>query len=170
MAKIESAIKDAIARGARKQIRQATSPLRREVRRLRQAVRQLRTDVSAMREVAAQWQRTARAKPWSPEVSEQESKAARLSPRLIRKLRGRLGLSQARLARLVGVSAGAVVQWERGRSAPSDQNRKAVVALRKLGRREAKRVLSGMPKPPARAKAPGRARRRPPRRGRPKRK
>ena len=160
MAKIESAIREAIARGARKQIRQVTSPLRREVRRLRQVVRRLRADVSAMREVALQWQRAARARPWQPEVSEQESKAARLSARLIQKLRARLGLSQTRVARLVGVSAGAVVQWERGRSAPSGQNRKALLALRKLGRRDVRRILAVMPNPSSDGRAAARRHRR----------
>ena len=55
MAKIEMAIKDAIARGARKHIRSAATPLRRDVRRLRQAVRELRSQVAALRDVAARW-------------------------------------------------------------------------------------------------------------------
>lgn len=160
MPKIENAIRDAIARGARKQLRQVVTPLRREVRRLRQALRQLRADVSGVRDVAAHWQRATRARPWRPEVSEQESKAARLSPRLIQKLRARLGLSQARLSRLVGVSAAAVVQWERGRSAPSGENRKALVALRKLGRRDVKRALAALSGHAGSGKGRSKARRR----------
>ena len=160
MAKIEAAIRDAIARGARRQIRQVASPLRREVRRLRVVVRALRADVSAVREVAAQWQRAAGAKPWRPDVSDAEVDAARLSPRLVQKLRTRLRLSQAMLARLVGVSAAAVVQWERGRSAPAGQNRRALVALRKLGRRDLKRLLAGVTKPAPRRAARAKARRR----------
>lgn len=146
MAKIEAAIKDAVTRGARRHVRQATGPLRREVRRLRAILRQLRVDVTALREAAASWKRAAGAKAWQPEVSEEEAKAARLSPRLIRALRDRLALSQAALARLVGVSAAAVVQWERGRSTPAGPNRGALVALRKLGRRDVKRLLASAPK------------------------
>ena len=48
MAKIEMAIKDAIARGARKHVRSAAMPLRRDVRRLRQAVRDLRAQLAAI--------------------------------------------------------------------------------------------------------------------------
>lgn len=159
MAKIEVAIRDAIARGSRKQVRQVAGPVRREVRKLRQTVRQLRTEVSALKAVAAQWQRATRGRPWQPEVSERESKEARLSPRLIRKLRTRLALSQARVARLLGVSPAAVVQWEQGRSTPSDQNRRALVALRKLGRREVKQVLATLPEPaPAKTRRPSRRR------------
>ncbi len=156
MPKIEAAIKEAILRGARRQVRAATSPLRREVRRLRVLVAQLRREVAGLRDVASQWQRIARTAPWQPEVSDTELRTARLSSRLIQKLRRRLGLSQSALARLVGVSAGAVVQWERGRSAPSGANRKNLVALRKLGRRDVKRLLAGMAKAAPAAKTRGR--------------
>ena len=46
-----------------------------------------------------------KAAPPVPPVSEEEAKAARLSPRLTQSLRKRLGLSQMALARLVGVIA-----------------------------------------------------------------
>ena len=157
MARIETAIKDAIARGARKQLRQATTPIRKDVRRLRQLVRQLRQDVGALRDVAARWARSQQGQPWRPAASEQELKAARLSPRLIQKLRARLGLSQVGLARLVGVSAAAVVQWERGRSAPAEQNRNALIGLRKVGRREVKQLLAELG-PPARRSRPAKRR------------
>ena len=160
MAKIEAAIKDAIRRGARRQVRDLTTALRRDVRRLRRALGGLRRDVAAVRDVAAQWQRMAEASPWRPEVSDAELRAARLSPRLIVKLRARLALSQAALARLVGVSTAAVAQWERGRSAPSGQNRRALVGLRKLGRRDVRRLLARAGRPAAVRRRPRRARRR----------
>jgi broad specificity phosphatase PhoE len=39
------------------------------------------------------------------------------------------------------VSPAAVVQWERGRATPAGKNRAALVGLRRLGRRQAKRLL-----------------------------
>ena len=166
MAKIEMAIKDAIARGARKHVRSAATPLRRDVRRLRQAVRELRAQVAALREVATRWEASNAARGFEPRVSEEEARAARLSPGLIRKLRVRLALSQAAVARLVGVSSGAVVQWEQGRATPAGKNRAALIGLRRLGRRQARRVLASMP---AKRRAPaGKARSRR-RRGRPRR-
>jgi DNA-binding transcriptional regulator YiaG len=142
LAKIEMAIRDAIARGARKHIRRAATPLRRDVRRLRQAVRELRTQVMALREVAARWTESHAGRGWQPGVSEEEARAARLSPGLIRKLRQRLALSQAAVASLVGVSPAAVVQWEQGRATPAGKNRAALVGLRRVGRRQAKRLLA----------------------------
>ncbi len=160
MAKIEQAIREALARGARREIRRAVRPLRREVHRLRRVLAQTRRDLAGVRDLAAQWQRAAGATPWRPQVSPEEAKAARLSPRLIRTLRARLGLTQSGLARLVGVSAAAVVQWERGHATPSGENRSTVVGLRRLGRRDVKRILAAMPKTAPARRRSGRARRR----------
>jgi DNA-binding transcriptional regulator YiaG len=151
LAKIELAIKDAIARGARRHVRSAATPLRRDVRRLRQAVRELRAQLNALRDVAARWEQSPAGRGWQPAVSEEEAQAARLSPGLIRKLRLRLALSQAAVGRLVGVSPAAVLQWEQGRATPTGPNRAALVGLRRVGRRQAKRLLASVrverPKP-----------------------
>jgi DNA-binding transcriptional regulator YiaG len=166
--KIEMAIKDAIQRGARRQIHLVATPLRREVRRLRHTVAGLRTELIALRETAAQWKRVAEQTPWSSTVSDETVKAARLSPRLIQKLRARLGLSQSALAKLAGVSGAAVVQWEQGRATPAGKNRAALVGLRRVGRRQAKRLLASAAaeRPKARASAASRRRRARPRRTR----
>ena len=146
MPKIEGAIKEAITRGADRRVRLVVVPLRREVHRLRRLIAQLRRDVGALRVVAGEWQRAAQATPFGAGISEDEVRAARFSARLIQKLRARLGLSQMALGRLVGVSGAAVVQWERGRASPSEPNRKALVALRKRGRREVRRLLENVGK------------------------
>jgi DNA-binding transcriptional regulator YiaG len=160
------AIRDAIQRGARREIRLVATPLRREVRRLRQTVAGLRTELIALRATAAQWKRVTDQTHWSSTVSDEAVKAARLSPRLIQKLRARLGLSQSALAKLAGVSGAAVVQWEQGRAAPSGERRKAVVALRTLGRREVRRLLARIPTPAAKRRPRSReGRRRARRRG-----
>jgi DNA-binding transcriptional regulator YiaG len=82
------------------------------------------------------------AAPTVPHISEEETKAARLSPRLVQSLRRRLGLSQMALARLTGVSAAAVAHWEAGNSTPTGRNRVTLVALRKVRKREVKELLA----------------------------
>jgi DNA-binding transcriptional regulator YiaG len=152
------AIKEAIARGARRQVRGALTPLRRDVRRLRQSVRDLRVQLDRLRDIASRWEASASSQGWQPAVSEEEAQAARLSPGLIRKLRGRLRLSQAAVARLVGVSPAAVVQWEQGRSAPAGKNRAMLVGLRRLGRRQIRRILASLPDGAAPGRPAGRGR------------
>lgn len=145
MSKLDIVIKEAILRGSSKQVRRFAAPMRRELKRLRRVVRELRREMLALRRVSAQWSRTTAGTRWKPDVSEEEARAARLSPGLIQRLRARLGLSQATLAKVVGVSRVAVALWERGRSAPSGSNRAALVSLRKIGRRDVKVLLARSP-------------------------
>ena len=169
MAKLETVIKESIARGARRQIRVAVLPLRREVVRLRGRVAKLQGTLTTLQRSAAGWRRILEAAPPVPPVSEEEAKSARLSPRLIQSLRKRLGLSQTALARLVGVSAPAVAHWEAGNSTPTGQNRAAVVGLRKVGKRDVKELLARWAKEPkpraSRARTRPRKRRRRRRKG-----
>ena len=126
----------AISRGIRRQVLVLVLPLRREVFRLRRRVGELQSTLKTLRRSAAGWKRLMDAAPTVPHVSEEEAKAARLSPRLVQSLRRRLGLSQMALARLTGVSAPAVGHWEAGESTPTGRNRVTLVALRKVRRRE----------------------------------
>jgi DNA-binding transcriptional regulator YiaG len=142
VARLETVIKDAIARGARRQVRVLVLPLRREVLRLRRKVGELQSTLTTLRRSATGWKRLMEAAPAVPHVSEEEAKAARLSPRLVQSLRRRLGLSQMALARLMGVSAPAVAHWEAGNSTPTGRNRVTLVALRKVRKREVKELLA----------------------------
>jgi len=65
-----------------------------------------------------------------------------MTPKLIRSLRSRLGISQAELAKLVGVSTVAVGQWESGRARPRAESKARIAALRSVGRREVRRLLA----------------------------
>jgi transcriptional regulator with XRE-family HTH domain len=64
-----------------------------------------------------------------------------MSPELIKKLRARLGITQAELAVLIGVTGPAVAQWEGGTSEPRGANRAIIVGFRKLGRRDVQVLL-----------------------------
>ena len=145
MAKLETVMKEAIARGARRQLRAFVVPMRREVLRLRRKLMELQGTVGTLRRSALGWDRMMKSAPPVPHVPEDQARAARLSPRLVKSLRRRLGLSQIGLARLVGVSAPAVAHWEGGKTAPKGQNRATLIGLRKVGRREAKALLEQRP-------------------------
>jgi DNA-binding transcriptional regulator YiaG len=164
VAKLETVIKEAIARGARRQVRVGITPLRREVVRLRKKMTELQATVTTLRRNAVGWTRLMKAAPAIPQVSEEDAKAARLSPRLIESLRRRLGLSQTALARLVGVSSTAVAHWVTGDSMPTGRNRMTLVALRRVGKREVKELFARLVKETASRKR--RTRKRPARRPR----
>ena len=142
MPKLEQVLKAEIIRLAKKQIRDACSPLARGVRELKRRVSQLSKTVVALDKMRAALEAKRAAEGTKLEAPAEQVKAARLSPLLIKKLRARLGLGQDQLARLVGVSGPAVAHWELGRSRPQGSNKAALVALRGIGRREVKRMLA----------------------------
>jgi DNA-binding XRE family transcriptional regulator len=63
----------------------------------------------------------------------------------VKALRRKLGITQDELAKLTGVSKGAVVQWESksGMLKLRDTTKKAIMAVRKLGgKAEARKMLN----------------------------
>ena len=141
MGKMEEALRSEMTRLARKEIRATCLPVARDVRELKRKVSELSRTVGSLVKLVEELSRKQRAEMAKLEAPPDEVEKARLSPRLIRTLRKRLGITQGSLAKLVGVSAASVTFWERGHTHPTESNKAALVALRKLGRREVRRLL-----------------------------
>jgi DNA-binding transcriptional regulator YiaG len=142
MGKVEEAVRSEITRLARKELRATVGPLLREVRDLKRTVGRLATVVAKLdRDAAQRSERQAGRKGWL-EVAADEVRTARISARAIKNLRKKLGISQEKLALLAEVSPGGVAAWEQGRARPRGKNKAILVALRKLGRRDVKRILA----------------------------
>jgi DNA-binding transcriptional regulator YiaG len=165
MGKVEGIIKSEIVRLAKREVRKISVPLGRDVRTLKATVSLLRKTVSELGRFAALQQKEMEKGGVPLKATPEEVKVSRFSPRLIRSLRERLGLSQKEMATLAGVTIGAVYQWESGKFDPRDEKKAVIVALRKLGKREARRLLEQRATRTEEKKAPARrakrARRRP---------
>ena len=142
MGRMEQTLKSEITRLAKKQVRAACRPLAKDVRQLKRSVSALRKTVAALEKVGAEFRVQRAAEQARLDAAPEEVKAARLSPILIKKLRKRLGITQGELATLVDVSQSAVGSWEYAKAKPEGRNREALVALRKLGRREVRGILA----------------------------
>jgi len=142
MGKMEQTLKSEITRLAKKQLRATCLPLARDVRQLKRNVSALRKTVAVLARLGADWQAERTAERSQLAAVPEEVQTARLSPGLIKKLRARLGITQGELATLVGVSHSAVCSWEYGKARPEGHNREALVALRRLGRREVRGILA----------------------------
>ncbi|MBI5118832.1 helix-turn-helix domain-containing protein [Candidatus Poribacteria bacterium] len=142
MGKIESTLKTEISRLARKELRTAVGSLSKRVGELKQKISQLSKIVANMNKAATlePGSRTAKGQPQP--ASNAEIKAARITGRVVRNIRKKLDITQDKLALLLDVSPGAVAFWEQGRARPRGANKAAIVALRKLGRRDVKRFLA----------------------------
>lgn len=141
MGKVGSIIKSEIIRLAKGEMRKVSIPLGRDVRLLKNTVSQLRKSVLSLERFAAHQQRELSKREIRLEAPPEEIKNARFSPGLIQSLRKRLGITQKELAILAGVTVGAAHLWETGKFLPSGEKRGAIVALRKLRRREVRELL-----------------------------
>ena len=142
MGKVEGVLRHEVVRLAKREVNKVSVPLRRDVRSLKRTVSQLRKTIFVLKQFTDRQLKGLEHKEAQLAAPPEEIKHSRFSPRLIRALRKRLDLSQRELAILSGVTVGAVYQWEMGKFVPKDEKKGVLVALRKLGRREARRLLS----------------------------
>jgi len=141
MGKLEGIIKSEIVRLAKREIRKISVPLAKDVRLLKNTASQLRKTVLGLERFVARQESELSKRQIPLEATPEEVKVSRFSPRLIRSLRKHLGITQKELAILAGVTVGAIHQWESGIFVPRAQKKSVLVALRKLGRREVRRLL-----------------------------
>jgi DNA-binding transcriptional regulator YiaG len=142
MGKMETALKDEIVRLARREARRMNAKSAEDLRRLKQRLSVLEREMRALKKTRAKEQAKAKIRVATETVASDEGPQTRIGPKLIRALRKRLGITQAELAKLVGVSTITVGTWETGKSRPKPETKARVVALRTLGRREARRLLA----------------------------
>ena len=143
MGKLEALVKSEITRLAVREVRKATNPLRHDVRALKRTLSRFASRLSLWNVMQLRpGNRFKRRNHYCRHP--RRSKSLRLSPRLIQTLRKHLGISQKELAALVGVTVGAVAQWESGHFKPTNEKKAIIVALRKLGRSEVKELLEKM--------------------------
>ena len=140
MGKLESTIKSEIMRLAKREVRATFVPLRREVRSMRLRLSTLSKNFSAIDRLTKELH-LEEAKP-KLETTPEEVKASRITPDRIRRLRNKLGISQRELGILTGSSLGAVLSWEKGKFKPRGDKKAALVALRKLRKRDVRKLLA----------------------------
>jgi DNA-binding transcriptional regulator YiaG len=135
MSSFAAAIKNEVVRLARKEVKGAVGPLRKQLAAQRSAIAELK------RRVAELEQRTKRIASVSRAVvapgEPASANSARFSAKGLRSLRSRLGLSAADFGTLAGVSGQSVYNWEAGKTRPQRAQVEAIQALRSLGKREA---------------------------------
>jgi len=142
MGKMEEVLRSEIGRLTRKELRETLTPLLKEIRELKRTVSRLSKSVESLEKAAVRRKRLKIAEKGQLQVPDEEVKAARLTARVIRNLRKKLGISQEKMAIILDVSPASVAFWEQGRARPRGANKSSLVALRKLGRRDVKRILA----------------------------
>lgn len=136
-----SLLKDSIAKGAARMVRKPMASMRHDVAELKRQLAVLRRTVRELQQAS---DRKAAAQGEVAETVELQRKRRPTSAG-IRKMRTKLGLTQAQFGKLLGVSSLSVSKWERTQGTVTVRNR-TLVALRKargLSKREAVIALQG---------------------------
>lgn len=140
MPNIANVLKNEIQRIARKEIKTSASELHKYNVYLKKNLAELRRQIAAMKQEVRQLKKI-QGKQSKAEtgVTTEAAEKLRFSAKGIRSLRSKLKLSQADFAKLVGVSALAVYQWERqeGKLTLRQATRNKLAAIRGLGIKEA---------------------------------
>ena len=154
MSNFAALMKDEFRRVARREARASIRGIRRIVSQHRRDVAALKRLVPKLAKAVAFLETQERGRVAEPQVSEKVIEKARFSSKWLKSHRKKLGLSANDYAKLVGVTALTIYNWESGKGKPTKNRLAALVAIRKIGRREAlKRLeLIGPSKKPGTAK------------------
>ena len=144
MANIGAILKEEIRRLARREIRAAVKPLKTRLAELTRTNAALKRKIPALEKTVARLEDEARQRQLQAVQTRAKvtpQKGTRLGPRSIASQRKRLKLARKDFGKLIGVSANTVYLWERGDVSPREKSRAAIVGLREMGVRDARRLL-----------------------------
>ena len=147
MSDVMQVLKAEIARIAKREVKALGAPARKQAAQMRHAVAALKRSLDALQKQTALLAksgplRAADALATAPD----EGKRAWISSSGLRSLRKRLGLSQEKFGKLVGVSAQSVIRWEGkgGKLTLRKAVMQTITTVRGIGVREARECLEAM--------------------------
>jgi DNA-binding XRE family transcriptional regulator len=145
MPNIGAVLKQEIARLSRREIRSQVESTRKASTQYRRHIAALRRQVAALERQVAMLSRRVRDTPSEP--ASHPGTKLRFVAKGLRSQRARLGLTADEYAKLVGVSAQSVYNWEHGHATPRPAQIAAIAGLRSIGKREARaRLGDGKPR------------------------
>lgn len=146
MPNLAATLKEEIRRLAKKEIKAQTGSTKQAVAHYRREIAQLKRRLRDQDRKIARLQDQSRERfagsEGAAELDERED--VRFSPQWVKSQRKRLGLSAADYAKLVGVSALSIYNWETGKNRPRKAQLAALAAVRGIGKREAYARLEAM--------------------------
>ena len=147
MPKLAEVLRGEIIRISRREARIATAGIREAKIRLSKTVADLKKKIVKLQGenkwlVAAEKKRMAQ----KPQIAPETSRKARMTSKGVRRLRRKLGLSQANFAKLLGASTQTVHMWEtkKGPLRLRGNTLASVLSAREMGARDAKRRIAEM--------------------------
>lgn len=137
MANLAATLKQEIQRLARKEVKAQTGATKQAVAQYRREIAKLKRQALSQEKKIAFLEAQERKRLGQQKPGESEVEGARFSPRSVNAQRTRLGFSAKDYAKLLGVSALTVYNWEQGKTRPQKAQLASLVAIRGIGKREA---------------------------------
>ena len=142
MPNIGTVLREEISRLALRTSRGQINPTKKSTAQHRRAIALLKRQLAQLeRQVTLLTRKVLGTPPALP--SDATAKHVRFAAKGLRAQRKRLGLSAADFAKLVGVSPQSIYNWEQEASRPREKQIAKLVALRALGKREARERVKG---------------------------
>ena len=140
MPNIASVMREEITRLSRRASRKDLDAMKKASAQHRKHIAALKRE---MAQLARQFSVLSRKVPAAPAVTPNGSEGTRLRfvAKGLRSHRERLGVSAGEFAKLMGVSAQTIYNWEQGVTRPREQQLGALAGLRNVGKREARARL-----------------------------
>jgi DNA-binding transcriptional regulator YiaG len=140
MPDIAKVLREEIQRLARKEVKAAISPLKKDNANLKRTVADHKRRLAQLERDAKQLLAQAKKSQDSvTKTSGDEVEKARITAKMIKSIRNRLGLSQAKLAKILGVATNTVLLWEQKEGRLTFRNpdtKSAIVGLREMTKAE----------------------------------
>lgn len=145
MPNITTILRSEISRIARRELRTEVDSLKKANTRYRSDIAALKRQITALEQQVKQLAKSsAKASPTPSESPSSDGRASRFSASGLKKLRERFELSAPTLAKILGVSAQSIYNWEQGTSRPNKDVIGNIAILRKMGKREVQQRLAAM--------------------------
>jgi len=144
MPNIATALKDEIARIARKEVRSETVDFKKSAGQYRRHIAALRRRVEELERQLKNAGKSVRKADVQEDGQTGNAVSRRFSAARLAATRKKLGLSAADFGALVGVTGQSIYKWEAGAARPRARQLEAIAAVRDLGKREAGKRLEAL--------------------------
>ena len=138
MANFQQILNDEIRRLARKETSGTLKELKAQLVELRRVTAELNRRLKALENAAPRVEVQAE----TAVKKEDTAKSMRVTAERITKWRTALGLNKSQYAELLGVNLLSVLRWESGKSIPRDEQKRRIVAVRDMGKRELAKLMA----------------------------
>lgn len=139
-------LKKEIARMARKELKSDIESLRKTTAGHRSEIAALKRELKALRDETKRQARQLKRVPGAVASSTEDEaprrgRQARYSAEGFAAMRKKLGITQAQMGQVLGVSTLSVYKWESGQVTPRQAQQEKILALKKVGKRAVAKLL-----------------------------